>query len=144
MTLINFGTFAMIYMQDSRLSQTVVDALNTSKSMSAYLRHQAPERFHMNHNPRFGEIIIDVDPNYYVIKNRKSKKIKLRGGHGYDPDRSKSMHGIFYAKGPHIHGEKKIRSIHNTDVHPIVKEILGMGDASTLSLTRQVVKHVKS
>jgi alkaline phosphatase D len=68
---------------------------------------------------------------YFVTGDRKKNLEKTEPGsrfgvHGYDPDETKEMQGIFYAYGPNIKKGAKIQAFKNIHVYPLVAKILGL------------------
>jgi predicted AlkP superfamily phosphohydrolase/phosphomutase len=80
---------------------------------------------HYDGTARVGDIVIEPTPPWSV--GFKSQPAYTTGGnHGWDPSKTKDMHGIFYAIGPAFKGSTRLPSFENVNVYPLVLEILGL------------------
>jgi hypothetical protein len=77
-------------------------------------------------------LLMEAKPGYYIREGSrerflKSAKIGSKTGvHGYDPDGTTDVRGIFYAQGPNINSGKHLEPFQNIHVYPLVAKILGL------------------
>jgi predicted AlkP superfamily pyrophosphatase or phosphodiesterase len=90
----------------------------------AFLRSQMPSSYHYSKNPRAGDIVIIAESPYWVAV--KEPKKFPQGDHGYDPDTTPSMHGIFYASGPHLQKKRTIPPFRNIHIYPFILKLLNI------------------
>jgi len=88
--------------------------------LTAYKRDEVPERYHFV-NRNTGDFVLVADEGWLILT--KAEEYKSNGTHGYDPT-VKNMHGIFYAMGPRIKSNYKIRTFENIHVYPLICELL--------------------
>lgn len=94
-----------------------------SHHIRSYRRDQFPEKFHLYGNPRAGDWLIEVD-SPYSIRLRTDVKSNEEGNHGYDPELTPNMKGIFLASGPDFKTGKRMPPLNNIDVFPAILKIL--------------------
>jgi len=113
-----------------------VDSLYTllkkqENHFKVYKRSQFPAQWHYDKNERAGDVMMVVDPGYYIqagVRNfgEQPAKNPFFGAHGFDPGIVKDVHGIFYAMGPNIKSGITIKPFENIHVYPLVAKILGV------------------
>lgn len=97
-----------------------------AKHYKVYRKKDIPARYHFKNHPSAPDILIDADlPWSLGWKERLAKSPAGGGTHGYDPA-NKSMHGIFYARGPNIKAGVTLPSTRNVNVYPFVLELLDL------------------
>ncbi|MDB4882363.1 MAG: type phosphodiesterase/nucleotide pyrophosphatase [Gemmatimonadetes bacterium] len=89
-----------------------------------YARGATPARWHLDGNPRAGDLIV-VGKLGYVIAARPTDRWLDRGSHGWDPAYDE-MHGIFIAAGPQVRRAGKIPAFDNVNVFPFLAALLGL------------------
>ena len=65
----------------------------------------------------------------YLIRARafgKPDVATLKGTHGYDPYRMKTMRAIFYVEGPDIRAGATVPPFENIHIYPLLAKILGL------------------
>ena len=97
-----------------------------NKNIKVWKREDVPKRFHYNLNKRIGDIVILANNGWSIIRNKDDAP--NGGAHGYD-NNNKEMHGILYALGPIFKKSKKIRTIENINLYPLIAEILQIKSA---------------
>jgi predicted AlkP superfamily pyrophosphatase or phosphodiesterase len=100
-----------------------------SDKFIVYRRRDVPAYLHFTGNARIGDpVVIPTGP--YMIRAHASENPelppKVKGEHGYDPYKMKSMRAIFYAAGPDIRPGYKLQPFENVDVYPLIAHILGL------------------
>ena len=68
-------------------------------------------------------MIVQPDPHFAVVSGRDKSQIFNLGSHGWDPS-FKDMHGILLAAGPRLPKGKRLGTVSNLDIYPLMMEIL--------------------
>jgi arylsulfatase A-like enzyme len=124
---------------DATLAQRTLDALNRSLTHAhAYARGATPPSWHLDGNPRGGDVIIAGELGYVLVKGATDRFLDV-GTHGWDSSYPE-MHGIFLAAGPQIRRAGRIAAFDNVHVFPFIAALLGLehaprtdGDARVLA-----------
>jgi len=120
------GPQASLYLNDSRnMAKVYGDLKAKAKHFQVYKRDEIPERFHYSKSARCGDLIIVAESPYLISLRNKSPEKGL-GNHGFDPDTTQSMHGIFYALGPQIKKRTILAPFRNVHIYPLIMRILGL------------------
>jgi predicted AlkP superfamily pyrophosphatase or phosphodiesterase len=118
------GPQILIYSEDTqKLEKAYSDLKARAKHFKVYRRSELPTRFHYSKNPRSGDLIAVAEAPYSIGVRPTFKMIA--GNHGFDPDITPSMRGIFYASGPQIH-PAQIPTFRNIHIYPLVMKILDL------------------
>jgi alkaline phosphatase D len=146
----NGGTQAHIYIKDVNKRESIFKSLKASeKNFMVYKQADFPKRWHYN-TPRSGDLLITANPGSYIVDQERKKFLSsikpgtLFGAHGYDPQRLRSMMGIFYALGPDIAEGKSIAPFENIHVYPFIASLLKLptpaidGDEKVL---QKIIRH---
>lgn len=96
-------------------------ALTTTNS-TAYLRREAPARWHLGDNLRMGDLLVTGQAGY-TLKWRPSDPAPSIGSHGYDPALP-DMLGIFLAAGPGIRRGTRIPAFENVQLYAFLAALL--------------------
>ena len=88
--------------------------------ITVYKKEEIPDHFGYTNNVRVGDLVISTHAPYYLKKERASTRPVKGATHGFEPLITKTMNGIFYAKGPNIKVGKKIRAFKNVHVYPMI------------------------
>lgn len=116
------GSLLNFYSNNPSSIQQIERFFKNYPALHVYKAAQFPERWHYK-NRRSGDLIVTVDvPDYIVFKEGKFKK--TIGFHGYDPA-SPDLHAFFAASGPAFQ-KKHLKKIQNTEVAPMIAEVLGV------------------
>ena len=128
--LANGGTQTHLYFSDSKKRDSVYSLLK--KREGKYLvfkKEEFPPRWHYQHD-RVGDLLVEAKPGYYIREGSRerfmsSAKIGSKHGvHGYDPQVTSDVWGIFYAQGPNIKSGVKLEPFQNIQVYPLIAKIL--------------------
>ena len=94
--------------------------------MTVYKKDKIPLQYHFV-NEDSPDFLLVANDGWFISDHESSDKIgrTLNGMHGYDPI-NKTMHGIFYAKGPSFQSNYKVKSFDNIYIYPLICEILGI------------------
>jgi len=134
--VINNGALAHIHLQDDADKKRVYKKLK-KKEKNFRIADVEDRSEYVNIEPfreRLGDILVLPDLGYYLAdtggllnyqKRAAFFKTEVFGEHGYHPS-YKDMHGIFYASGPALQINKKIDSIENIEIYPLICKILNL------------------
>lgn len=124
------GPVAFLYCKDAEAIEKTYLRMKKNSKLDVYKRAETPASWHFNENPRAGDLVAIVRgaAMFTPIGQglRRLNPIVPRGEHGYDPQKFKTMHAVFYAIGPNILPETKIASFENVNVYPFIAKILGL------------------
>jgi predicted AlkP superfamily pyrophosphatase or phosphodiesterase len=99
-------------------------------SFVVYRRANVPRELHFNENPREGDPVI-VARGPYAIRAQgpppdREDRAPTVGNHGFDPYMMPEMKAVFYAEGPDIRRDVKLKPFENINVDPLIVKILGL------------------
>lgn len=100
------------------------------KNARVYKRSEM-EEWQYASTPRSGDLIVDAEAPY-VVGLRDSMPRAVGGNHGWNPLRTESMRGIFYAVGPQFKTHYKLPAIENIHVYPLVLRALQLNQLSPI------------
>ena len=126
LTLVNNGTHAHVYTSSADSLYSILK--KQEQNYKVYKKEMFPERWHYSHD-RVGDILIMANPEFQLqVKPRKMNDsgAETFGAHGFDPQASTDMYGIFYAAGPNIKPGKKIKAFENVHVYSFIAKILNL------------------
>ena len=134
------GAYAFFYSADESLVARTRDALAAASGLTVI----APQNFEALLNfpqrgARIPNLVAVADaPRYIGFKRGKGRK-PPRGAHGYLPQNTPTMMGVFYASGPRIPAQTRLDVMENVHIYPLVLDLLNIenesaidGDASVL------------
>ena len=120
------GPQVLLYGSSPEETQNVFQKLSVNaKHYKIFKREKMPERFHYAKNPRGGDLVVIAEAPYSVGVH-DFRFIVTPGNHGYDPDTTPSMRGIFYSTGPQIKPAMKLPLFRNIHIYPFIMKILGL------------------
>jgi len=98
-----------------------------------FLRDELPERWHLKHNDRVGDIVMVADLHYQILTHKQYNHRKgtgyLDGGtHGYDNNNSE-MNAFFLAHGPSFKKGLKIGNFQNIQLYDLMCHLLNLKPA---------------
>jgi predicted AlkP superfamily pyrophosphatase or phosphodiesterase len=121
---------ALLYPKSEAAAQKAYEQLrNASDKFKVYRRRDVPPQLHYDSNARIGDPVVVLN-GPYLVRARSGPPGEppptVKGMHGYDPYRMKSMRAIFYAEGPDIRHGVKLAPFQNTNIYPFISQILGL------------------
>ena len=121
----------LLYAPDEQSAARVYNELKgKSDKFAVYRRKDVPGYLHYDTNARNGDpVVIPTGPfviRAHAAENPEVVQPPMKGEHGYDPWKMKSMRAIFYAVGPDIRPGAKLAPFENVDVYPLIAKILGL------------------
>lgn len=122
--------FTLLYFDDSTRLENVYRSLREENRLTVYRKAETPESWHYRDHPFIGDLVIVSNPGYYVTTRRSARSANRAGHpwgtHGYDPEKTLDMNGIFYATGPNIKVGGLLPAFENIHVYPFIARILGL------------------
>ena len=92
--------------------------------MTCWRKGAIPARFRYGANPRVPPYLCLAEPGWSIVKTAPAKT-QTGGNHGYD-NAAPSMRALFIANGPAFRPGVKLRPFPNTDVAPLLRDLLGL------------------
>jgi len=121
------GSYVSLFVKDKADIDSIYKEIKAKKDsrFEVYETTKVPAKYKFNaKNDRFNRIgdiiLIAKAPNYFA--NRKAPK----GAHGFLVKETPEMKSIFMAWGPNIVEGKTIKPFTNTEIYPLVAEILDL------------------
>jgi hypothetical protein len=99
------------------------------------------KELHYEGNDRVGDLVIEPDAPWSVGLKKQTPFV-AGGNHGWNPQKTKNMGGIFYASGPAFKEHYQVHSFENINVYPLVLDILGMKPLTPIDGDLAVTKEV--
>ena len=100
-------------------------ALFTSRPhLTCWRKGSIPARFRYGANPRVPPYLCLAEPGWLVVKTTPTKP-QTGGTHGYD-NQAPAMRALFIANGPAFRPGVTLRPFPNTDVVPLLRDLLGL------------------
>jgi predicted AlkP superfamily pyrophosphatase or phosphodiesterase len=119
----NGAVMSLWFGADSSRLRRAQSALNATMAHAhAYLRSDAPARWAVRDQPRYGDLVLVADEGW-ILERRSTDAPPHAGNHGYDPELP-SMHAIFVAAGPNVRRTGLTDPVSNVDVYPFLAAIL--------------------
>ena len=121
---------ALMYPKSEAAAERAYKQLHgASDKFEVYRRRDVPPQLHYDSNPRIGDPVVVLN-GPYLVRARSGPPNEppptVKGAHGYDPYRMKTMRGIFYAEGPDIRHGVTLAPFQNTNIYPFIAKILGL------------------
>lgn len=128
----NGGTQLHLYFTDTRKRDSTYAVLKKGEGhYTVYKKEEFPHRWNYQHE-RVGDLLVEAKPGFYIRDSSRDWLLKnaplgaTRGVHGYDPEATNDVRGIFYAQGPNIKQGITLAPFQNIHVFPFVVTILGL------------------
>lgn len=120
------GAHTNLYIPNKTKRDKAYKILKNVANLTVYKKEEVPPHFGYQNNIRIGDLTVSTNAPYYLIKSRASGRGVKGATHGYEPLKTPSMNGIFFAKGPNFKKGLKIKAFENIHVYPMILEILGL------------------
>ena len=122
---------ALMYPKNDAAAEKAYEQLKgASDKFNVYRRRDVSAELHYSSNPRIGDPVIVLNGPYWIrakaSTNPNDKVPDIKGVHGYDPFRFKTMRAIFYAEGPDIRRGATVEPFENVNLYPFIAKILGL------------------
>jgi len=130
--VVNSGTQTHLYFSDLKKRDSVYAVLKANeKDYRVLKKEDFPARWHYQ-NDRAGDLLVLVTPGHYIRAGSRERFLKSAsigskvGEHGYDPELTSDVRGIFYAQGPNINSGMTLVPFQNIHIYPLIAKILGL------------------
>jgi alkaline phosphatase D len=124
------GATTLLYANDPTKIDVTYEALKKAqKNFRVFRQKDLPANWKYSDDKRVGDLVLVADPGYYLVRQEGFTDAPPRTSvatHGWDPDTTEQMKGLFIARGSMIRSGLKIAAFKNTDVYPMVLNLLGL------------------
>ncbi|KAI6199874.1 Ectonucleotide pyrophosphatase/phosphodiesterase C27A7.1 [Aphelenchoides besseyi] len=97
-----------------------------TKHIHVYDRKRVPTRYHYSKSNRIGDVLLEGQPGTIVWASKKDD-YHVMSDHGYDYI-EKSMHAIFFARGPNIRPKVEVNPFQNIELFNFFAELLRLNN----------------
>ena len=131
LTFSDYNPVAAIWPKDDAdVDKVVADLRACSPHLTVWRKDEIPTRLHYRDNRRIAPIIAAAELGWAICKDAAGPSCWVGGGtHGYDTKYTE-MHPLFVAAGPSFRSGVTDVHLNNTDVYPLLCEILGLEPAA--------------
>jgi predicted AlkP superfamily pyrophosphatase or phosphodiesterase len=136
------GAHTNLYIPNLELRNKTYKKLENASHITVYKKENIPKHFGYSNNHRIGDLVISTHSPYYLIKDKSSGRTVKGATHGFEPLKTPSMNGIFYANGPSFKKGLKIPAFENIHVYPMILEILGLKLDHKIDGSAEVLKPI--
>ncbi len=140
--LLESGPYATLFAMPGHEAALEAALLKPHPHMTCWRKGQVPTRFRYGTNPRIPPYVCLAETGWLILKTAATGAFH-GGAHGYD-NRAPDMAALFIANGPAFVGGKRLASFDNTDVNPLLRDLIGLPAATGLdgddAPFRQVLK----
>jgi predicted AlkP superfamily pyrophosphatase or phosphodiesterase len=105
------------------------------RRLRVFRREETPAHWRFREHPRVPPIVGVADEGWQVMRRSTWETLGSRGllrragAHGYDPQRAKSMRGLFVAAGPSFRPGRALPAFENVNVYNALAAALGVEPA---------------
>ncbi|MBB3346691.1 putative AlkP superfamily pyrophosphatase or phosphodiesterase [Sphingomonas sp. BK069] len=120
-----YATFAPVPGRDAAVAEAL---LRPHPHMTCWRKEALPPRFRYGGNarvPAFLCLAEDGAAGGWILAKNATDEATHRGAHGYDND-SPDMRALFIANGPAFAAGQRLPTFDNTDVAPLLRDLLGL------------------
>jgi len=122
--IVESGSYASLEPAPGRDAAVAAALLRRHNHMQCWRKTAIPARFRYGRNPRVPAFLCLAEPGWLVQKAAPEKPF-TGGNHGYDND-APSMRAVFVASGPAFVGGRRLPTFDNTDVAPLLRDLVGL------------------
>ncbi len=122
--LFESGPYATLYPVAGREAALAAALLKPQRHMTCWRKAGIPARFRYGTNPRIPPFLCLAEPGWMIVKTAATTAFH-GGAHGYD-NRAPDMAALFIANGPAFVGGKRLASFDNTDIAPLLRDLIGL------------------
>ncbi len=121
--------------------------LESIPELRLFKREDRPKRWHYSKLSSQGDFLLLAQNGSYILPGVKPQDYegKTGGTHGYDPQESPEMDGIFLSYGPQVRSTGMIPKTQNINLYPYVMEILNLEVKTPIDGTiKDLKKYIKN
>jgi predicted AlkP superfamily pyrophosphatase or phosphodiesterase len=122
--LVESGTYATLVPVPGHEAALEAQLLKPHAHMDCWRKGAVPARFRYGTNPRIPPYVCLAETGWLILKSAPTEPFH-GGAHGYD-NRAPDMAALFIANGPAFVGGKRLASFDNTDINPLLRDLLGL------------------
>ena len=122
--ILETGPYASLYPVAGHEAKLARALLAPHAHMTCWRKDMIPARFRYGTNPRIPPYLCLADVGWLVVKTSPSSP-STGGNHGYD-NAAPAMRALFLANGPAFRPGVTLRPFPNTDVAPLLRDLLGL------------------
>ncbi|MEA1084198.1 ectonucleotide pyrophosphatase/phosphodiesterase [Sphingomonas sp. CD22] len=122
--LFESGPYATLFALPGHEAALEASLLKPQAHMSCWRKTAVPARFRYGTNPRVPPYLCLAETGWLILKSAPTEPFH-GGAHGYD-NRAPDMAALFLANGPAFVGGKRLASFDNTDVNPLLRDLIGL------------------
>ena len=126
MESITEGPLLDIYPKPGREAEVAARLAHPPAHLKCWAKRDLPARFRHGSNPRVAPFLCLADVGWSFPENPKAF---TKGEHGYDPDEP-AVAALFVANGPAFPAGRVLPTFSNTDVYPLLMDLLGLPPAA--------------
>lgn len=135
------GAYGFLYSDDAQLLSRSRAALTGVEGLTILQPKQFPARLNFpERGARIPDLVAIVDAPRYISLRRGRGRPPPLGAHGYVPQSTPTMNGIFYAAGPAIPPMTRTPAVDNVHVYPLVLNLLGLDPGGDIDGDLAVLK----
>ncbi len=122
--LVESGPYATLFAVPGHEAALEAALLKPHAHMTCWRKGAVPARFRYGTNPRIPPYVCLAETGWLILKTATAD-VFHGGAHGYD-NRAPDMAALFIANGPAFVGGKRLASFENTDVNPLLRDLIGL------------------
>jgi predicted AlkP superfamily pyrophosphatase or phosphodiesterase len=122
--LLESGPYATLFPVAGREAALEAALLKPQAHMTCWRKGNVPARLRYGTNPRIPPYVCLAEDGWLILKSAATAPFH-GGAHGYD-NRAPDMAALFIANGPAFVGGKRLASFDNTDVNPLLRDLIGL------------------
>jgi len=128
--LLEYGPYAALFAVAGHEAALERALLKPHPHMTCWRKADIPARFRYGTNPRIPPYLCLAETGWLIQKTATTKAFHA-GTHGYD-NRSPDMAALFIANGPAFLPGKRLPGFDNTDIAPLLRDVIGLPAARGL------------
>ncbi|MCU6455791.1 ectonucleotide pyrophosphatase/phosphodiesterase [Sphingomonas sp. A2-49] len=122
--LLESGPYATLFPVAGRAAALEAALLKPHPHMTCWRKAAVPARFRYGTNARIPPYVCLAETGWLILKTASRDPIH-GGAHGYD-NRAPDMAALFIANGPAFAAGKRLARFDNTDINPLLRDLIGL------------------
>ncbi len=142
--MVNNGAHAHFYLKNKELTERLYHQLQSkAHPYAVYRKEDLPTSMNYGTHSRVGDVMVVMQPGYYLHTQQRIDQILANGAthgeHGFDPEATDDMHGVFYAAGPSFKKGYTLPPFENIHVYPLIATLLGISEWPKIDGRKEVL-----